>query len=62
MDHLHQRPAPGEYLEYYGRYIALVPTGDISVILRDQLEDTRAVLRSVPPGAGAAAGQVRGYA
>ena len=52
MDHLHQRPAPGEYLEYYGRYIALVPTGDISVILRDQLEDTRAVLRSVPPGAG----------
>ena len=52
MDHLHQRPAPGEYLEYYGKYIALVPTGDISVILRDQLEDTRAVLRSVPPGAG----------
>jgi hypothetical protein len=52
MDHLHQRPAPGEYDEYYGKYIARVPTGDISVILRDQLEDTRAVLRSVPPGGG----------
>ena len=52
MDHLHQRPAPGEYNEYFGKYIGRVPTGDISVILRDQLEDTRAVLRTVPPGGG----------
>jgi hypothetical protein len=50
MDHLHQRPAPGEYNEYYGKYIARVPTGDLSAILRDQLMDTRAVLSSVKPG------------
>ena len=50
MDHLHQRPAPGEYNEYYGKYIARVPTGDIAALLRDQIGDTRAVLSSVKPG------------
>ncbi len=50
MDHLHQRPAPGEYAEFYAKYIARVPTGDIAAILRDQLIDTRAVLSTVKPG------------
>jgi hypothetical protein len=50
MDHLHQRPAPGEYNEYYGKYISRVPTGDISALLRDQIGDTRALLASVKPG------------
>lgn len=50
MDHLHQRPAPGEYLEYYGKYINRVPTGDIAALLRDQIGDTRALLSSVKPG------------
>jgi hypothetical protein len=50
MDHLHQRPAPGEYLEYYGKYISRVPTGDIAALLRDQIGDTRAVLSTVKPG------------
>lgn len=50
MDHLHQRPAPGEYLEYYGKYISRVPTGDIAALLRDQINDTRAVLSKVKPG------------
>lgn len=50
MDHLHQRPAPGEYIEYFGRYISRVPTGDIAVLLRDQIGDTRALLSTVKPG------------
>lgn len=31
-------PAPGEYHEYYGRYIALTPTGDFANMLRQQVE------------------------
>jgi hypothetical protein len=50
MDHLHQRPAPGEYAEFYSGYVARVPTGDIAVLLRDQFIDTRALLASVKPG------------
>ena len=50
MDHLHQRPAPGEYAEFYAKYVARVPTGDITALLRDQLADTRNLLRGVPPG------------
>lgn len=43
------RPEPTEHAAYYGRYIALVPGGDILVTLRDQLEDTLAVLSRVTP-------------
>jgi DinB superfamily len=35
-----RRPEPAEYDEYYGRYVELVPDGDIAVILRDQIEVT----------------------
>jgi hypothetical protein len=43
------RPEPTEHAAYYGRYIALVPDGDILVTLRDQLEQTLAVLSRVTP-------------
>jgi hypothetical protein len=41
-------PEPGEYLEYYGRYIALVSAGDIVQTLAEQLEPTLAFLRALP--------------
>jgi hypothetical protein len=47
MSALH-RPDSSEYAEYYARYVAQVPDGDILQILRDQLGDTLALLQSVP--------------
>lgn len=44
------RPQPAEYDAYYQRYIDRVPAGDIVTLLRDQLTDTRELLRRVPPG------------
>jgi hypothetical protein len=44
------RPAASEYAEYYGRYVALVPDGDILETLRDQLGATLSMLQSVPEG------------
>lgn len=38
------RPAAGEFLDYYGKYIALVPDGDIAAQLERQLAATRALL------------------
>ncbi|MDX1647942.1 MAG: DinB family protein [Longimicrobiales bacterium] len=38
------RPDPSEHAEYYGRYVAQVPEGDILRTLRDQLPDTLALL------------------
>jgi len=32
------RPAADEYLDYYDRYVSLVPDGDIVEILKDQVE------------------------
>jgi hypothetical protein len=43
-----ERPAPTEHAEYYGRYIGLVPDGDIVEALRDQLGETLALLQGVP--------------
>lgn len=43
------RPDPGEYDAYFGKYIGLVPDGDIVAILNSQLENTLALLRTVPP-------------
>jgi hypothetical protein len=43
------RPAPSEHAEYYGRYVALVPEGDILETLRDQLGETLALLQRIPP-------------
>lgn len=41
------RPGIGEYNEYYQRYIALVPDGDIVETLESQMVETRALLDSV---------------
>jgi hypothetical protein len=42
------RPGDAEYDEYYRRYVALVPDGDILFTLRDQLADTIALLQALP--------------
>ena len=41
------RPADSEYAEYYGRYVAGVPDGDILETLRDQLGVTLAMLQGL---------------
>jgi len=42
------RPGAGEYNEYYHRYIAMVPDGDIVETLRREMAETQALLASVP--------------
>ena len=42
------RPAEGEFLPYYERYIALVPAGDVLSTLEAQMSDTQALLRGLP--------------
>jgi hypothetical protein len=42
------RPDPTEYASYYGKYINLVPEGDILTTLGRQMDDTLALLRSIP--------------
>ena len=41
------RPSADEYFEYYGRYISLVPDGDVRDHLRTQLFETVALLSGV---------------
>jgi hypothetical protein len=43
-----ERPAPDEHAEYYGRYIALVPEGDLIGILDRQAQETAELLRGIP--------------
>ena len=40
-------PEPTEYLPYYGKYIALVPAGDILMTLERQERDTLSVLHGI---------------
>ena len=47
-DLLNTRPAHGEYAPYYGKYISLVPDGDILASLREQMTETLALLNAVP--------------
>ena len=47
-----RRPAPDEYAPYYGRYIDRVPEGDLCEMLPVQLEETRALIRSIPERRG----------
>lgn len=42
------KPHTTEYLPYYSRYVALVPDGDILTVLRKQMEETLALLGSIP--------------
>jgi len=48
----YDRPDADEYLEYYGRYIARVPDGDLLGTLEQQNEDTMALLAAVPEAKG----------
>lgn len=41
-----ERPSPGEYAEYFHRYISLVPEGDVVEILGRQIGQTRALLEA----------------
>jgi uncharacterized damage-inducible protein DinB len=41
------RPNADEYFEYYGKYIALVPEGDVRDLMRTQLFETVALLEGV---------------
>ncbi len=42
------RPEEGEFNPYYGKYIALVPEGDIVQTLKAQLAETLAMLKAIP--------------
>lgn len=42
------RPGEGEFLPYYEKYIALVPTGDVLSTLDAQMSETQALLRGLP--------------
>ena len=44
-----RRPDPSEHAEYYARYIAGVPDGDVTVTLQEQLAETVELLRSFAP-------------
>lgn len=46
------RPETEEYNVYFSRYVNLVPEGDIAQILRNQLEETTAVLSAIPAQLG----------
>jgi uncharacterized damage-inducible protein DinB len=42
------RPAEGEFLPYYERYISLVQTGDVLSTLDTQMTETQSLLRALP--------------
>src|SRR5262245_6391593 len=48
MENTTARPDSTEYAEYYGRYISLVPAGDISAILKNQFEATLSFFETLP--------------
>ena len=41
------QPATSEYAPYYGRYVSLVPEGDIIALLGQQLEETLDLLKGI---------------
>ena len=43
------RPAPSEYAPHYAGYINRVPEGDVLDQLARQIDETRALLRGLPP-------------
>lgn len=43
-----QRPAAGEYLPYYEKYIGLVPDGDLIELLARNADETLVILRDQP--------------
>jgi len=47
-----QKPHASEYLPYYGRYIALVPDGDVFLTLESQMRDSKSILTAIPAAVG----------
>ena len=47
-----KRPGADEYAPYYERYVSLVPEGDVVRTLGRQLDETLALLGTVPEGRG----------
>lgn len=45
---LAERPAADEFAQYYARYLAQVPDGDVVATLTSQIDDTLAFLRALP--------------
>jgi hypothetical protein len=43
------RPSASEYAPYYDKYVQRVPDDDIVAVLRNQIADTAALLRTAPP-------------
>ena len=43
------RPQPGEYAQYYEKYIALVPQEDVLEVLDAQMRDLRLLLERLTP-------------
>ncbi|HKX26372.1 MAG TPA: DinB family protein [Blastocatellia bacterium] len=46
------RPEPAEYVQYYGKYVSLVPGDNIVNLLGQQIEETMAFLRSLDEAQG----------
>jgi uncharacterized damage-inducible protein DinB len=46
------KPDITEYLPYYGKYVSLVPDGDILTVLGKQIEETADLLNSIPESRG----------
>lgn len=47
-----KRPSNDEFSPYYGQYVSLVGDGDVVAALESQMEDTAALLRTIPEGRG----------
>src|SRR5688500_4373011 len=47
-----RKPEASEYLPYYGRYISLVPEGDVVTALETQMRESQAILRGLPAAVG----------
>ena len=46
------KPGTEEYAPYYGKYVTLVPEGDIVATLASQINETLALLRAIPEEKG----------
>ena len=47
-----QRPAPGEHIPYFSKYIDLLKGDDVLAALDQQMADTLALLRTIPESKG----------
>src|SRR5687767_11800046 len=46
------KPDTTEYLPYYGKYVSMVPDGDILTVLEKQIEETASLLDNIPESRG----------